>query len=43
MPNDHKRTSVARRHAAIMFTDVVRYTSLMGTDEDHRFNEVTNN
>ena len=26
-----------RRHAAIMFTDIVGYTSLMGSDEDRAF------
>ena len=26
-----------RRHAAIMFTDIVGYTALMGSDEDRAF------
>jgi len=26
-----------RRHAAIMFTDIVGYTALMGRDEDRAF------
>ena len=26
-----------RRHAAIMFTDIVGYTALMGSDEDQAF------
>ena len=30
MPKDH-------RHAAIMFTDIVGYTALMGSDEDRAF------
>jgi len=26
-----------RRHIAVMFTDIVGYTALMGTDEDKAF------
>ncbi len=32
-----------RRHAAIMFTDIAGYTSLMGSDEDEAFDMLKNN
>ena len=32
-----------RRHAAIMFTDIVGYTSLMGSDEDRAFEVLSQN
>ncbi len=32
-----------RRHAAIMFTDIVGYTSLMGSDEDRAFKVLSKN
>lgn len=32
-----------RRHAAIMFTDIVGYTALMGSDEDRAFNILRKN
>ena len=32
-----------RRHAAIMFTDIVGYTSLMGSDEDRAFEVLAKN
>ena len=32
-----------RRHAAIMFTDIVGYTTLMGSDEDHAFEVLRKN
>jgi len=32
-----------RRHAAIMFTDIVGYTALMGSDEDQAFDMLTRN
>ena len=32
-----------RRHAAIMFTDIVGYTSLMGSDEDRAFETLRKN
>ena len=32
-----------RRHAAIMFTDIVGYTALMGRDEDAAFDMLANN
>ena len=37
MPEDRRHTSSVRRLAAIMFTDIVGYTSLMGKDEDRAF------
>ena len=38
-----KRTSSARRHAAIVFTDIVGYTSMMGSDEDKAFEVLRKN
>ena len=32
-----------RRHAAIMFTDIVGYTTLMGSDEDKAFDMLVRN
>jgi class 3 adenylate cyclase len=32
-----------RRHAAIMFTDIVGYTALMGSDEDRAFEMLARN
>ena len=32
-----------RRHAAIMFTDIAGYTSLMGKDEDKAFDILRRN
>ena len=32
-----------RRLAAIMFTDIVGYTALMGSDEDHAFEVLKKN
>ena len=32
-----------RRHAAIMFTNIVGYTALMGTDEDKAFDMLKRN
>ena len=32
-----------RRHAAIMFTDIVGYTALMGSDEDQAFEVLRKN
>jgi len=32
-----------RRHAAIMFTDIVGYTALMGKDEDKAFDMLKRN
>lgn len=32
-----------RRHAVIMFTDIVGYTTLMGSDEDHAFEVLRKN
>ena len=37
MSEDRQHTSPLRRHAAIMFTDIVGYTALMGSDEDRAF------
>jgi adenylate cyclase len=37
MPKDRRHASSARRHAAIMFTDIVGYAALMGADEDRAF------
>ena len=33
----------ARKLAAIMFTDIVGYTALMGSDEDHAFEVLAKN
>jgi adenylate cyclase len=32
-----------RRLAAIMFTDIVGYTAMMGSDEDHAFETLRKN
>ena len=32
-----------RRHSAIMFTDIVGYTALMGSDEDRAFEILSKN
>ena len=32
-----------RRHASIMFTDIVGYTALMGSDEDRAFEALAKN
>ena len=32
-----------RKHAAIMFTDIVGYTALMGSDEDRAFEVLRKN
>ncbi len=32
-----------RRHAAIMFTDIIGYTALMGSDEDRAFKALAKN
>jgi len=32
-----------RRHAAIMFTDIIGYTALMGSDEDKAFDMLARN
>ena len=37
MPEDRRHTSSVRKLAAIMFTDIVGYTKLMGEDEDKAF------
>ena len=39
MSKDRRHTLSERRHAAIMFTDIVivGYTALMGSDEDRAF------
>jgi len=37
MPEDHRHTSSVRKLAAIMFTDIVGYTKLMGEDEERAF------
>jgi hypothetical protein len=34
---EKRSTKSTRRHAAIMFTDIVGYTALMGSDEDLAF------
>jgi class 3 adenylate cyclase len=37
MSEDHRHTSTKRKLAAIMFTDIVGYTKLMGSDEKRAF------
>jgi len=37
MPEDRRHTSSVRKLAAIMFTDIVGYTTLMGKNEDRAF------
>ena len=37
MPEDRRHTSPVRKLAAVMFTDIVGYTKLMGSDEDKAF------
>ena len=36
MPKERRHAFSARRHAAIMFTDIVGYTAIMGSDEDRQ-------
>jgi len=43
MPTDRRHTSSIRKLAAIMFTDIVGYTALMGKDEDKAFNVLARN
>ena len=43
MPKERRSTSSSRRLAAIMFTDIAGYTSLMGDDEDHALNILKKN
>ena len=43
MESKRKHVSSARRHAAIMFTDIVGYTALMGSDEDRAFETLRKN
>ena len=43
MPKDRRHTSSVHRHAAIMFTDIVGYTALMGSDEDRAFEVLAKN
>ena len=43
MPKDRRLAYTARRHAAIMFTDIVGYTALMGSDEDRAFEVLSKN
>ena len=40
---DRRRASSVRKHAAIMFSDIVGYTSLMGSDEDCAFEMLRRN
>ena len=37
MPGDRRHASTVRKLAAIMFTNIVGYTALMGKDEDQAF------
>ena len=43
MPSDRADTTSVRKHAAIMFTDIVGYTALMGLDEDRAFETLQKN
>jgi len=43
MPEDRRHSSSERRLAAIMFTDIVGYTALMGSDEDKAFDMLARN
>ena len=43
MPEDRNHTTTVRKHAAIMFTDIVGYTTLMGKDEDGAFDTLKRN
>ena len=43
MPKDRRSASSSRQLAAIMFTDIAGYTSLMGDDEDHALNILKKN
>ena len=43
MPEDRRHTSSVRKLAAIMFTDIVGYTALMGSDEDKAFDMLKRN
>jgi len=43
MPEDRNDTTTVRKHAAIMFTDIAGYTTLMGKDEDKAFDILAKN
>jgi class 3 adenylate cyclase len=40
---DHKHNRITHRLAAIMFTDIVGYTAMMGSDEDRAFEVLRKN